>query len=335
MIFKLNLQRFAEEGAAAAPEAASAETAPAAESAVENVTVTAGDTLADGQTVSSQVAAEMNRQMAKHPELKKVYGQSLRQRGQVQQAAPAETQAPSEKSIEERWNEVRSGEFAELYGRDVQRAIQDRFKNQADNSEQLRKLEPMLKVLRERAGVASNEELSSKILDDDSLYEEQANAKGMTIPAYKEFMQLQEQVQEAQKREQESIRDRQLREHFESLSKQAEEMKKSFPDFNLQKELQNPVFLRMTSPEGKISVEDAYYAIHHKELGPQMMAYGMERAKQQMGQTLQAQRRRPAEGAMKSKGNSAADFNLDPRSLSRQERNKLYDLIHKGKVKIG
>jgi hypothetical protein len=62
----------------------------------------------------------------------------------------------------------------------------------------------------------------------------------------------------------------------------------------------------------------------------------MERAKQQMGQTLQAQGRRPAEGAMKTQGQpAAADFNIDPRSLSRPERNRIYELIHKGKMQWG
>jgi calcineurin-like phosphoesterase family protein len=66
-----------------------------------------------------------------------------------------------------------------------------------------------------------------------------------------------------------------------------------------------------------------------------MMAYGMERAKQQMGQTLQAQRRRPAEGAMKAQPNQAADFNVDIRAYKPSERRKIYDLIHKGKMTWG
>lgn len=338
MIYKLNLQKFAEEGETAVPEAAAAETAPAAEQPAEDFQINAGDILADGQPVTSQVAAAMNKQMARHPELRKVYGQGRKQGMQAQsaQADPGQAAPAAEKTAEERWNEAKKGEFAEFIGRDIQSAIRDRFKNQQDVSEQLNALEPMLKVLRERAGVESNEELIHHVMDDDSLYEEEASEAGMTVAAYRQFMEMKKERDEMQQREQEDIERQMVRNHFDKLMQQAEEFKKQFPDFDLQQTLQNdPNFVRLTSPTVGLSVRDAYFALHHDELAPQMMAYGMERAKQQMGQTIQAQRRRPAEGAMKTGGQPAADFNVDPRSLSRPERNKLYQLIHQGKVKWG
>lgn len=345
MEFKLNLQMFGEEEGAAATAPATAETATAAENGTE-FTVNAGDTLPDGQQVSSQVAAAMNKQMARHPELKQVYGQNLKRQGTPSGAktppspkgtADGSTGAQTaEKSIEERWNEAKKGEFAEFYGRDVQSAIQDRFKNQQDANEELHKLEPMLKVLMDRAEVKSVDDLIHHVMDDDSLYEEAASEAGMTVEAFKQFKKIEQERNEMAAREQQSIQEQRLREHYGQLCQQAENMKAMFPDFDLQKELKDPQFFRMTSIEGGISVEDAYFAIHHKELAPQMLAYGMERAKQQMGQTLQAQRRRPAEGAMKTQGQpAAADFNIDPRSLSRPERNRIYELIHKGKMQWG
>lgn len=338
MIYKLNLQKFAEEGETAVPEAAAAETAPAAEQPEEDFQFSAGDILADGQPVTSQVAAAMNKQMARHPELRKVYGQGRKQGMQAQsaQADPGQAAPAAEKTAEERWNEAKKGEFAEFIGRDIQSAIRDRFKNQQDVSEQLNALEPMLKVLRERAGVESNEELIHHVMDDDSLYEEEASEAGMTVAAYRQFMEMKKDRDEKAQLLQEDIERQMIRNHFDKLTQQAEEFKKQFPDFDLQKTLQNdPNFVRLTSPTVGLSVRDAYFALHHDELAPQMMAYGMERAKQQMGQTIQAQRRRPAEGAMKTGGQPAADFNVDPRSLSRPERNKLYQLIHQGKVKWG
>ena len=334
MKIKLNLQQFAEEEGAAASLPAAAETASAAENAA-NVTISAGDTLPDGSAVSSQVAAAMNKQMERHPELRKVYGQTMKRQGKsVQPQEAADAGAPAaEKSVEERWNEAKKGEFAEFYGRDVQSAIQDRFRNQADANQQLSKLEPMLKVLMDRAEVKNVDELIHHVMDDDSLYEDAASEAGMTVAAYKQFTKMQQELEAQKQREAESIQEQNLRNHFAKLSQQAEELKREYPGFDLMTELKNDRFRRMTSIEGGIPVRDAFFAIHHNELAPQMLAYGMERAKQQMGQTLQAQRRRPAEGAMNSKGQAAAaDFNIDPRKLSRQERSKIYDLIHKGKM---
>ena len=334
MDYELNLQRFAEEGTGAAtPDAAGAETAPAAESTTENITVNAGDSLPDGQVVSSQVAAEMNRQMAKHPELRKAYGQSLK-RGQEGPAADGQAAGPNaqeaEKTIEDRWNEAKKGEFADLYGRDVQNAVQERFKNQKDAKGELDKLEPMLNILMDRAGVKNVDDLIHTIMDDDSLYEEAAEEAGMSVAAYKQFKALEAQRDEALKREQQSIQDQMLQKHFASLATQAEEMKKQFPDFDLQKELKNENFFKLTTPEVGISVRDAYFAIHHDELAPQMMAYGMERAKQQMGQTLQAQQARPAEGAMRNQGQAAADVRINPKTMTRAERAEIKRRVRMG-----
>ena len=333
MKFRLDLQLFAEQagpaaGAVSAGDSAGVPAGGGAETAAAEpnpAPASVGDTLADGSTVKdARVAAALNKQMRKHPELRAVYGQAAQQSAQA-------TEAPAEKTAEERWEEAKKGEFAEFYGRDVQSAIKDRFKNQQDIGQQLSALEPMLKVLRDRAGVESNEALIKTVMDDDSLYEEEASARGMTIPAYKEFMSMQQQLQETQQREEQSIREQQIREHFGKLQQQAEAMRQMYPDFDLQAELQNPNFLRLTSPEVGVSVEDAYYAIHHKELAPQMMAYGMQRAKEQMGQTLQAQRQRPAEGAMRNQGQPAAEVRLDPRNLTRKERAEIKRQIMLGK----
>lgn len=330
MIRKLNLQQFAEEGAAAPAEAGAAEatgaaeTAPAAEAAP--AALNAGDTLADGSRVqNAQVAAALERQMKRHPELRSVYG-----KGQpvAAQQAGAEAAAPS---IEDRWNEAKKGEFAELYGRDVQNAIRERFKNTQDTQGQLDKLEPMLKVLRDRAGVENNDELIKQVMDDDSLYEDAANEHGMTVNAYKEFMKAQQQLQQYQQQEAQRQELQRTTQHLDKLRQQAENMKQMYPDFNLEQELQDPRFLRLTSPNVGISVEDAYYAVHHKELAPQMMAYGMQRARQQMGQTIQAQRSRPAEGAMKTQGQPAAEVHVDPRQLTRKEREEIKRQVRLGK----
>ena len=329
--FKLDLQMFADEGgaAAAAPEAGTAPADPgAAGSEPADPSITTGDTLGDGTKVpSAKVAAALERQMKKHPELRAKYA------GQATPADPAAAEGrpgaePAGKSIEERWEEAKKGEFADLYGRDVQGAIKERFKNQADANEKLNSLEPMLKVLRERAGVESNEDLVKQVMDDDSLYEDAANEAGMTIPAYKQFMQMKAENEAIKAKEEQDIKDRMLDNHIRGLFEQGQKMKEKYPDFDLNKELKNEKFFRLTSPGVNVSVEDAYFAVHHKELAPQMMAYGMQRARVQMGQTLQAQQRRPAEGAMRSQGTAAAEMKIDPSKLTRKEREEIKRQVH-------
>ena len=326
--FIMDLGWFGEEGAAAAP-AAGAEAAGSAETAVAGAPDMSGQE-PQAANVSPRIASEMERQRKAHPE---------RYAKQQQADAPAAVQTDTEKAAEaelqSRWEAAKKGEFAKFYGQDVQNAIKERFKNQKADTEELegyRKLEPALKVLRERAGVESNDDLMAQIMDDDSLYEDAANEAGMTVEAYKNYLKFKEEHDQHVRAAEEQQHKEAIKQHYMKLTQQAEEMKQRYPNFNLEAELQNPEFLKLTSPAVNVSVEAAYYATHHNELAPQMMAYGMQRAKQQMAQTIQANGARPREGGLNTQ-NAAANMSINFKATDRSYRNKIYEAIHAGRTK--
>lgn len=334
-LYVMNLQLFAEEGAAAAPAGGGAEGGTAAvQAAAEPAVYNPGDTLPDGtQVANARVAAALNRQMKRHPEMRANLGrvQSAPQPAATQpQQAPGAEQTPAgEPTIEDRWTELKKGEYKEQFARDVQAAIKDRFKNQADLQARLDAMQPMLDALMEKTGTESVEELSKLISEDDSIYQEKADAAGMSVAQYKEMVRLQKEhddaiASEKRLREQVANRDR-----FTELHRQGEELKQMFPDFDLMKEMENEAFRNMTM-SGQLSVEQAFYALHGKELTPQLMAYGMQRARQQMGQTIQATGQRPQEGAMRGRTTAAAEPKINPASLTRKEREMYKQMARRG-----
>ena len=326
----MDLQFFAEEMAAAV-DAGGAETGTAAEIETDG-DVMAGEQLANGAEVSPQVAAAMNRQMKRHPELKQVY-KAPRQAQPAQQVQPVQqgtAQQPEGNDLDTRWEELRKGEFKEQYARDVQNAIRDRFKNQEDLQGKMDAMQPMLNVLMQKTGAESIEELQDLIMDDDSLYEDEAEEMGMPVEAYKNFKRLQEEHDEMVAREQQNQEQEYFRQHIAKLAQQGEELKQMFPNFDFRREMENETFRRLTSPEVGISVADAYFAIHRNELTPQLMGYGMQRAQMQMGQTLQAQQARPAEGAMRNQGQAAADVRINPKTMTRAERAEIKRRVRMG-----
>lgn len=334
----LDLQWFTEVTgggeAAAAPAAetgAGSETAAVTNATKQTAPVQAGDTLPNGQKVASaKVAAELERQMKRHPELRKVY------QAQANPAQQAEAQnQPQEMTIQQKWEAAKKGEFKELYGADVQAAVKERFKNQDDARQQLDGMQPMLQALMRKAGVDSVEELQQLIMDDDSLYEDEAEEAGMTVERYKEFRALQDEHDRRAEQDRQDQERAFWDDHFRNLANQAVELQKVFPDFDLKAELQNETFKRMTLPGSGVSLEAAYYAVHHKELEPQIMAYGMRRAREQAGQTIQAQQKRPAEGAMANRGQVAADMKVDFSKLTRKERDAYRARVHSGLEKGG
>ena len=336
---RMDLTMFGEEGAAAPAAAAGVGGSATADAGTAGGGAQAPEIPAD---VSPRIASEMKRQMAAHPEKYQAAGKPQAAAPQAGMAQPVDAQAgqanpeqQAEAELQARWEAAKKGEFAKFYGQDVQNAIRDRFKGQKaamDELEAYRQMEPALKVLRERAGVETNADLSHQILDDDSLYEDDANEAGMTVQAYKEFLKFKNEHDQHIREREEQQRQEVVRNHYMKLAQQAEELKKQFPGFNLDQELQNPDFLKLTSPSVGISVEDAYFSIHHKELAPQMMAYGMQRAKNQMAQNIMAKGARPREGGLSSQ-NAAADMQMNFKAMDRKERNKVYEMIHAGKTK--
>ena len=320
--FYMNLRLFegGAAGAGAAPEAGTGEAGGEAAEVAQGV-------LEDGTQVDARLAARMEEQAkrrARRGEKPALTAAKPQAEEQQTEAAPEE----AEPNLDDEWTEIKKGRFKEQYGRDIQAAIQDRFKNQADVQKQLDDMQPMLQALMKKAGVENVEELSKLILDDDSLYEEEAEEAGMTVERYKEFKALQDEHDRHEQQERENQERAFWNEHFRKLTEQAEEMKKVFPDFDLQKEMQNETFRRMTMPNSGLTVEAAYYAIHHKELEPQAMAYGIQRAQQQISQSIQANRARPVEGALKNA--QPADIAMDPRTMTREQRQKLIERARRG-----
>lgn len=321
--FILNLQLFGDggAGAGAAPAGGTGDGGEAA--------VTSPGTLEDGTVVDNRLAARMEEQAKKRRnrgESPVTVAPQAFAAPQVQPEAAEEQDA--QQSLENEWIEAKKGKFKELIGRDIKAAIDDRFKNQKDANEQLSAMQPMLEALMKKAGAESVEELQQMILDDDSLYEEEAEEMGMPVEAYKNYKRLQDEHDALEKQKAQYEQEQFLRAHFANLAQQAEEMKKTFPNFDLRTEMENETFRRLVAPNSGLDVHSAYFAVHHAELEPQAMAYGIHRAQQQISQTLQANRARPVEGAIK--GGQPANVAIDPSKMSRAERQKLLERARRG-----
>ena len=318
----LNLQLFGDggAGAGAAPAGGTGEGEAA-------VTSPAPGTLDDGTVVDNRLAARMEEQARKRRNRGESPVAAAQQEMQLQEQ-PDAAEEPAQPSLEDEWIEAKKGKFRELIGRDIKAAIDDRFKNQADANAQLTAMQPMLDALMKKAGVDNVKELQQMILDDDSLYEEEAEEMGMPVEAYKNYKRLQDEHDALERQKAQYDEEQRLRAHFANLAQQAEEMKKTFPNFDLRTEMENETFRRLVAPNSGLDVHSAYFAVHHAELEPQAMAYGIQRAQQQISQTLQANRARPVEGAIK--GGQPANVAIDPSKMTRAERQKLLERARRG-----
>lgn len=299
---KLDLQLFAEgggEGGAAGGEGS--------ESAAE---FHVGDTLPDGTYVDENLASSMRENAGMYLD------RSAEAHAQGQQATETMSQQagtePQEATAEE-W-EAAKKKFAKFYGEDVKGAVNKRFKNQADAGKQLESLKPMLDVMMKKAGVNSVEELQQAVLNDDSLYEEEAEERGMSVEALRQFKELEAKNQQFENERQQAAQQAQL----QDLMRQEQELKQLYPQFDLVQEMQNPEFRAwVTDRAHPMSVERAYYAIHGKELQAQTMAYGIEAGRDQTAKAIQANGMRPTEGA--SRGGSTGGVMTAPDRFTEEQ----------------
>lgn len=106
--------------------------------------------------------------------------------------------------------------------------------------------------------------------------------------------------------------------HFRGLEQQAEAMKELVPDFDLRTALADPAFARMTAPDVGIRVEDAYYALHRKEIQQAAMQVAAQRTAQMISDSIRSGRMRPSENGTSPQGASLARF--DHRGASPEQR---------------
>ena len=102
-------------------------------------------------------------------------------------------------------------------------------------------------------------------------------------------------------------------EHLRSLERQGEELRRQVPGFDLRSELENPVFLRLTAPGVGVSVADAYYVVHRREL--------QEAAERKMANAIRAGSLRPRENGINNQAPAVTTF--DYRRASKEQRNAL------------
>ena len=235
------------------------------------------------------------------------------------------TDAPGRMS----WDEIMADPE---YNKQMQAVVQSRLRNAKGAEENLGKLAPALELLARKHGQdpanMDYEALAKAISDDESYYEDKALEMGVSLETAKRIDQEERETARQQREEARTLEEQKFQNHIMSLERQGEEMKKVFPNFDLRKELQNPAFVRMTSPNVGISVEDAYYAVHRKELQYAAMQVTAQKTAQKISNDIQAGNRRPNEAGTTGQAPSVTTF--DYRNMSPEQRKALKDRIRSG-----
>lgn len=243
-----------------------------------------------------------------------------------EQDATAENNNPAEeKKTRMSWDEIKADPE---YNKEIQSIVQARLRGAKASEEALSKLMPALEVLARKYGQDPSkidyDALSKAIHDEDEYYEEKALEMGVSIQKAKEVDQHERQTAREQAEEARTLEQQKFDNHIKKLQDQGEAMKKIFPNFDLRTELQNPAFARMTSPNIGLSVEAAYYAVHHNEIQAAAMQATQRQTARKLSNSIQSGQRRPTENGTSAQAPSVTSFDYKRASKEERERHKAW-----------
>ena len=303
----LLLQLFAGEGAG---DGGGEGAAPGADAAVD----------AEQRLLELGVPADKIRKRAKgnaaRPQAAPKSAPQVQQPTQQQAAAADPTEEPAtEKPARMSWDEIMADPE---YNKQMQSVVQSRLRSAKASEETLAKLTPALEVLARKHKLDPTnidyDALAKAVSDDNGFYEDKALEMGVSVETAKKIDQEERATARAQRAEQQTIQQQMIQQHFQSLEQQGEALKKTFPNFDLRTELRNPVFARMTAPNSGLSLEDAYYAVHRKEIQAAAMQVTAQETAKKISNSIQAGQRRPAENGTTGQAASVTAFDYSKAS---------------------
>lgn len=300
---------------------------------------------AEASAVQTPVAGEMKPQKAKK------YGRVERLPYEYGKEPPAQNQAPAQQQPQKQpWEEIEKL-YPEEIGAMKRKVVQDRFKNQADNAEELTSTKAQLEksnallaqLAQAQFNIQPGENGSIDIAAIEkqltkSRAEEYALENGVSEEFAEERLQMEaklkeqdRQLREFQAAEEARRKDAENYAQFQKHRQQAEEFrqKMNWPDFDLVKEIEsNQTFAHLL--RCGVGVENAYFSAHHDELMAAQAKAASMQATRALSASIQAGQSMPTEGGLGRTPAANPGRVSDPKKWSKAMRADVRRRVERG-----
>ena len=240
----------------------------------------------------------------------------------------AETRPASEETtpdLNARFEEMVNGEYREIYNERMQTMIRDRLqktnarhaKEQDDLQKKLDKSNGILNLIGSKYGILDGDldKLQKEVENDKTYWEDAAAKEGMSVDQYMHMKKIEQENANFRKAQEDAARIQQKNKILEKWNSEAEELKKIYRDFDLQKEAQNPDFTRLLA--SNVNMRTAYEVLHHDDIMGGAMAYTAQTVAKKQIDAIKSGQSHPEEGAAKSA--QAVKTSKDISKMSLQE----------------
>lgn len=249
-------------------------------------------------------------------------------------AAPETTEGQqAEQTPEERekaFNDMINGDFRDLFDARMQKAIKERVGEVKQLQQQLQQQNDVIGLVAKKYGISTDKmgDIREALESDDVFWEEAAADQGMTVDSYKKMVKLEAENEALHKAREEAERKNQKDAVFQKWDREAEELKRMYPQFDLQSEIQDKRFLELMG--AGIDMRTIYETLHHDEILPALMQQTAKAATKQQAAAARSGQMRPAENGMSSR--PAAQTVKDPAKMTKEERQEYARRAARGEI---
>mgnify|MGYP006991662517 CR=1 FL=1 len=286
-----------------------------------------GGTAAEGTSGATATAAGSQTKGAKSNPLANVkYGT------QEDSAPAAEVQTsaaqPAQIDRNAEFEKLIKGDYKEQYDARVQDTIQKRLKGTKETVDKYNALAPTLELLANKYGVDAGDitALTKAIEADDSYFEDEALKRGMSVKELKTIRQMERENADLKRQMQEQQTKEKADKLYAQWLQQEQEMKKVYPSFNMQAEMQNQKVLDLL--KSNIDVRTAYEVLHKDEIIPAAMQFTAKTVEEKIAKKIAANGARPTENGMGSQ--APALVKSDVTQLSKEDRAEIIRRVARG-----
>lgn len=220
------------------------------------------------------------------------------------------------------------GEYKEQFDSRVKQILDRRFKANDELEKFKADSQEILDLMYAKYGVKDLKSLQKAVQEDDSYFEEAAEAEDLTVEQYKYKLQLEKENAQLKQAQEEAERVRQANNVYADWQRQSESLKQRYPNFSLEKEAGNPQFVKLL--RSGIDVKTAFETIHHDEILSGAMMQTAQAVRKNVTDNIKARGLRPSENGINAQ--AGVIVKNDVSKLTPQDRAEIARQARMGKT---
>jgi hypothetical protein len=260
---------------------------------------------------------------------------------QPEETAPAaevqkETAEPTDLNAE--FEALVKGKYKAQYDARMQDTIQKRLKGSNETIAKYKNADPIMDILAKKYGMDASDisGLAKAVAKDGYFFEEAAMRNNRSVEDEMAIQAVNRENEMLAEKLEKLLKEKQtaqaVQSQYDLWMEREKEAKQFYPNFNMEIELQNPDFVELLN--SNISVKAAYQLIHMDEIIPASMQFAAQAVEQNIAKKIAANGVRPSENGMGSQ--ASAVVKSDVSKLTKMDIDEVARRVARGeKISFG